>query len=99
MYKGAVRKRNRAGTEDLEDIHARLADLSYGHGGRTPMPEIEMLDKVHVMNELAAAVAENVSQKEQEGQTQESSSQDDASSSSPPSVDSEDMKTSPQEVV
>lgn len=83
----------------MEDIHARLADLSYGHGGRTPMPEIEMLDKIHVMNELAAAEAEKVSQNEQECQTQGSLSQDDVSSSSPLSVDSDDMKTSPQEVV
>ena len=48
MYKAAVKKRNRATPQDVEeDISSRLKELSYGHGGRTPMPEIEMLEEVH----------------------------------------------------
>jgi hypothetical protein len=99
MYKGAVRKRNRAGTDDAEDIHARLADLSYGHGGRTPMPEIEMLDNVHDIHALGGAAADKVTHNDQEHHLQSVQSGDDASSSSPLSVDSDDVKVSQQQVV
>lgn len=47
MYKAAVKKRNRAPQDVEEDISSRLKELSCGHGGRTPMPEIEMLEEVH----------------------------------------------------
>ena len=102
MYKGAVRKRNRAGTDDAEDIQIRLADLSYGHGGRTPMPEIEMLDNVHDIHALGAggAAADKVTHNDQEHHhIQRIPSGDDASSSSPLSVDSDDVKISQQQVV
>ncbi len=95
IYKAAVRKRHRTATEDVEDTTARLADLSYGHGGRTPMPEIEMLHEIH-MHELPVI---NVASKEEHGQAQINRSDDEASSSGSPSLESEELPPPPRNVV
>lgn len=40
MYMFAVR--DRCANEEMHDMTSRLAELSTGHGGRHPMPEIEL---------------------------------------------------------
>jgi len=94
MYKGAVRKRNRAGTDDGEDIAARLQELSCGHGGRTPMPEIELLERVH--SSTLVMGTEDQKKEEEYTQTRCSLSEEDGSSTGPPSVDSLDEVPSVQ---
>lgn len=74
----------------MEDATARLADLSYGHGGRTPMPEIEMLQEVHVLN---------VTNHEGHGQAKIILSDDEVSSSGSPSIESEELPPPTRNVV
>ncbi len=95
IYKAAVRKRHRTTSEDVEDVTARLADLSYGHGGRTPMPEIEMLQEVQ-MHELPVI---NVTNHEEHGQAQIVLSDDEVSSSGSPSIESDELPPPPRNVV
>lgn len=50
MYKTAVRERSTE--EEMEDLSSRMTDLSFGHGGRHPMPEIELHQDINVEREM-----------------------------------------------